>query len=116
NEVQIILTALSSDSVHHIDILGINAASAALAISGIPWDGPVGAVRIGYIDGQFVINPTIPEMATSTLDLRVAGTADAILMVEAGADEVPEELIVEGLRLAYEAIQPLVALQEQMRA
>ena len=116
NEVQIILTALSSDSVHHIDILGINAASAALAISGIPWDGPVGAVRIGYIDGQLVINPTIPEMATSTLDLRVAGTADAILMVEAGADEVPEELIVEGLRLAYEAIQPLVALQEQMRA
>lgn len=116
NEVQIILTALSSDSVHHIDILGINAASAALAISGIPWDGPVGAVRIGYIDGQFVINPTIPEMAKSTLDLRVAGTADAILMVEAGADEVAEELIVEGLRLAHEAIQPLVALQEQMRA
>jgi len=116
NEVQIILTALSSDSVHHIDILGINAASAALSISEIPWEGPVGAVRIGYIDGQFVVNPTIPQTAQSQLDLRVAGTADAILMVEAGANEVPEDLIVEGLRRAHAAIQPLVEIQRQMKA
>ncbi len=115
NDVQVILTALSHDQVNDIDILGIIGASAALTISDIPWDGPVGAVRIGLIDDELVVNPTIPEMVNSRLDLRVAGTREAILMVEAGANEVPEEIVVEALKLAHEAIQPLIDLQEEMR-
>jgi len=116
NEVQIIVTALSSDGEKHLDILAINSASAALMISDIPWDGPVGAVRIGLKDGQFLVNSSISEMATSELDLRVAGTEDAILMVEAGANEVPEEKILEGLRLAHEAIQDIIRVQKEMQA
>jgi polyribonucleotide nucleotidyltransferase len=116
NDVQIILTALSADQVYHIDILGVIAASAALTISDIPFYGPVGAVRIGLIDGQLVVNPTIQELEHSRLDLRVAGTADAIMMVEAGAEEVDERTMVEALRLAHQSIQPIVKLQEEMRA
>ena len=77
NEVQIILTALSHDQVHHLDILGIVGASVALTISNVPWQGPVAAVRVGLIDGELVINPTIPQMEDSLLDLRVAGTESA---------------------------------------
>ena len=95
NEVQIIMTTLSSDSIHHLDILALNAASAALHISDTPWDGPIGAVRVGYIDGELIAAPTIPQMADSTLDLRLAGTKEAITMVEAGANEVDEALLVE---------------------
>ena len=73
------------------------------------------AVRIGYIDGEFVVEPTIPEMANSTLDLRIAGSRDAIIMVEAGADEVSEELMIEALAIGHEAIQPIITLQEEMR-
>jgi polyribonucleotide nucleotidyltransferase len=115
NEVQVVLTALSSDPEYKIDILGIIGASAALTISNVPWEGPVGAVRVGFIDGEFVFNPTVSQMAASTLDLRMAGTADAILMVEAGADEIPEDLMLEALRLGHEAMQPLIALQNRMR-
>lgn len=115
HEVQIIVTPLSQDDRHQSDILSIIAASAALTISDIPFGGPVGAARIGYIDGQLVINPTIPEMERSLLDLRVAGTADALLMVEAGANEVPEEIVLEALRLGQQAIQDVIAVQEEMR-
>ena len=116
NEVQLIITALSSDSLNHLDIMTVNAASAALHISDIPWNGPIGAVRVGYIDGQFVVDPTIPEMEFSALDLRIAATRDAIIMVEAGADEVSEDLIVEALEFGHRALQPLIDLQEEMRA
>jgi polyribonucleotide nucleotidyltransferase len=116
NDVQIILTSLSADPEYHLDIPSIIAASAALTISDIPWFGPVGAVRVGYIDGQFVINPTVSQMEHSRLDLRLAGTADAVIMVEAGANEIPEDLMVEAIRLGHEAMQPLIALQEEMRA
>jgi len=116
NDVQVILTSLSADPEYHLDIPSIIAASAALTISDIPWFGPVGAVRVGYIDGQFVINPTVSQMEHSRLDLRLAGTADAVLMVEAGANEMPEDLVVEAIRLGHEAMQPLIALQEEMRA
>lgn len=116
NEVQVIVTTLSSDSVHHLDIMAVNAASAALTISDIPWNGPVGAVRVGYINGEFVIDPTIPEMANSILDLRIAGTKDAIIMVEAGANEVNEALMIEALEFGHKAMQPIIALQEEMRA
>ena len=115
NEVQIIVTALASDGQNLLDVLAINAASCALIISDVPWDGPVGAVRVGYIDGDFVANPTAAEMESSTLDLRIAGTADAILMVEAGADEVPEDVMLEALKFAHASIQDFVAMQQRMR-
>jgi polyribonucleotide nucleotidyltransferase len=115
NDVQIIITALSHDQEHQIDILAIIGASAALTISNTPFMGPVGAVRVGYIDGQLVFNPTISQMEGSSLDLRLAGTTDAVMMVEAGANEVPEDLIVEAIKAGHEAMQPVIALQEEMR-
>jgi polyribonucleotide nucleotidyltransferase len=115
NEVQVIVTTLSSDSEHHLDILSVNAASAALTISDIPWNGPIAAVRVGYIDGNLAVNPTIPEMANSSLDLRMAGSRDAIIMVEAGAQEVTEALVVEALAFGHQAMQPLIDLQLEMR-
>ena len=90
NDVQVILYSLSVDGENPIDILAINAASAALMISDIPWGGPVAAVRIGRIDGQFIVNPTYQRTGSSDLDLRIAGTRDAILMVECGAKEFPK--------------------------
>jgi polyribonucleotide nucleotidyltransferase len=116
NDVQVILTTLSHDQVHHLDILGMVGASAALMISEIPWSGPIGAVRVGLIDGEFVINPTIPQMEDSLLDLRMAGTSEAIIMVEAGATEVPEADIIEALKRGHAAMQPLIEVQNQMRA
>jgi polyribonucleotide nucleotidyltransferase len=115
NDVQIIVTALSHDQVNDIDVLAVNAASAALVISDVPFDNPVGAVRIGLINGELVINPTIPEMQYSDLDLRVAGTKDAIVMVECGANEVDEATMVRALELAHQSIQEFVALQNRMR-
>jgi len=115
NDVQIIVTALSVDQIHDPDILSILGASAALTISDVPFAGPVSAVRVGYIDGQFVFNPTIPQTEESLLDLRMAGTADVLLMVEAGANEVSEELMVEAIRRGHEAMQPLISLQHEMR-
>jgi polyribonucleotide nucleotidyltransferase len=116
NEVQVIVTPLSHDQENHADILSIIAASAALNISDVPWDGPIGAVRVGLIDGEFALNPTIPEMENSQLDLRMAGTADAIIMVEAGASEVDEETLVRALRFGHDAMQPIIAIQNDMRA
>ena len=116
NDVQIIMYSLSVDKENPIDILAINAASAALSISDIPWNGPVGAVRIGRIDDQFIINPTFQEIGVSDLDLRIAGTRDAILMVECGANEIPEEVMVTALAFGHKALQPLIDLQIQMAA
>ncbi|MFU8827165.1 MAG: polyribonucleotide nucleotidyltransferase, partial [Brevefilum sp.] len=114
NEVQVILMSLSADSDNPLDILSINAASASLMISDIPWAGPIGAVRIGYLNGELVVNPTFPEMEESKLDLIVAGTKQAIAMVECGANEVSEQVMVEALELAHKSIQPIIDLQEQM--
>ncbi|UCF29073.1 MAG: polyribonucleotide nucleotidyltransferase, partial [Chloroflexota bacterium] len=94
NDVQVILYSFSADTENPIDILAVNAASAALMISDIPWGGPVGAVRVGRINGEFVFNPTFNEKIESDLDLRVAGTRDAILMVECGAEFIPEDVLV----------------------
>ena len=116
NEVQVVLMSLSADNENPLDMLAINAASAALMISDIPFDGPVGAVRIGFVDGELVVNPTIQQMEVSTLDLRVAGTKDALLMVEAGANEVTEVLMAEALQLAHQSIQPIIETQLQMAA
>jgi polyribonucleotide nucleotidyltransferase len=114
NEVQVMMFSLSSDGVNPLDILAINAASAAIMISDIPWGGPVGAVRVGRVNGEFVINPTFAEMEVSDLDLRLAGTKDAILMVECGAEEVPEDVMVAALELGHKSIQPIIDLQQQM--
>ncbi len=116
NDVQIIVQPLSQGDQEHLDMLGIIAASAALTISDTPFGGPIGGVRIGRIDGELVVNPTIPQMKDSTLDLRVAGSADAIIMVEAGADEISEELMIDALQLAHEAIQDVIRVQNEMRA
>jgi polyribonucleotide nucleotidyltransferase len=115
NEVQIVIMPLSHDQEHQTDMMSIVGASAALTISDIPWDGPVGAVRVGMIDGEFVVNPTFSQMEDTTLDLRVAGTKDALIMVECGAEEIDEETMVKALTFAHEAIQPIIDLQIEMR-
>ncbi len=116
NEVQVILTAFSHDQEHQVDMLGIIAASTALMISNIPWNGPVAGARVGLIDGELVINPTIPMMENSVLDLRVSGTSEAINMVECAADEVDEETMLRALKLAHDSVQPVIALQKEMQA
>lgn len=114
HEVQVILTVLSADQVNPPDILGPIAASAALLLSNIPWQGPIASVRVGLIDGQFVLNPTLQEMEKSRLDLVVAGSREAILMVEAEALEVDEETLVQALEFAHKEMQPILDLQEKL--
>ena len=116
NEVQVVMFSLSADLENPIDILAINAASAALIISDIPWGGPVGAVRIGRINGEFIVNPTYKQSDESDLDLRLAGTRDAILMVECGSNELSEPDMVSAISFGHQAIQPLVDVQEKMAA
>ena len=116
NEVQVICTTLSADLITSYDILCINGASAALQISPLPFMGPVGAVRIGRIDDEFVVNPTLPQLEEeSTLDLIVVGTSEGLTMVEAGAEEIPEELLLEALELAHGEIKKLCQAQEDLR-
>ncbi len=114
NEVQVILFTLSADEVHPLDILAINAASGALMISDIPWGGPVGAVRVGKVNGTLVVNPTFAQIEVGDLDLRIAGTRDAILMVEAGANELTEAEMLEALEFGHKSLIPLIDLQEKM--
>jgi len=116
NDIQVILYSFSTDGENPIDILAVNAASAAVMLAGIPWGGPVGAVRVGLIEGEFILNPTFADLEYSDLDLRLAGTRDAILMVESGAKEVAEKTMVEALEFAHAAIQPILDLQERMAA
>jgi polyribonucleotide nucleotidyltransferase len=117
NEVHVVCTTLSADLITAHDILCINGASAALMVSPLPFLGPVGAVRIGRIDGQLVINPTVTAVAEdSTLDLIVVGTKDALTMIEAGADEIPEEEILEAFELAHREIVKICEAQEDLRA
>jgi polyribonucleotide nucleotidyltransferase len=117
NEVHVVATTLSADLISAHDILAINGASAALMISPLPFLGPVGAVRMGLIDGELVVNPTLAEVeqGDSTLDLIVVGTKDALTMVEAGAAEIPEELLLEALERAHEEIRKLCDLQEDLQ-
>jgi len=112
NDVQVVATVLSVDQEADPATLAINGASLALSISPIPFQGPIGAVRIGLLDDQLVVNPPVNRMEESRLDLVVAGTREAIIMVEAGAKEVPEEQIVEALRIAHREIIRLCDLQE----
>ena len=115
-ETQLVAIPLSVDHVHPYDILAMNGASAALMISDIPFPTPVGAVRIGKIDGNFVVNPDEEDLLEGTdLDLVVAGTEEAILMVEAGASEIPEAEILDALDIAHDEIKKLCALQRELR-
>jgi polyribonucleotide nucleotidyltransferase len=114
HEVQVLLTVLSADQENTPDILGPIAASAALMLSNIPWDGPIASVRVGLQGGRYVLNPVAAE--DNQLELVVAGSKDAIIMVEAGAQEVSEDQLVGALEFAHRAMQPVLELQEQMRA
>ena len=116
NDVQVVITVLSADMENDSDLLGIVGASAALTLSDIPFAGPVGGVRVGHLDGKIVINPTETDLKSSRLDLAVAGTADAVVMVEAGADELPEDTMVEAIRQGHEAIQQLIEMQRELAA
>ncbi|MFM8612653.1 MAG: polyribonucleotide nucleotidyltransferase [Actinomycetota bacterium] len=115
NEVQVIGTVLSVDKITSHDILAMNGASAALMISPLPFAGPVGAVRVGLIEGELRVNPSMPDMLESDLDLIVCGTPEAITMVEAGANIVPEDRMVEALELAHETIKGICAAQIELQ-
>src|SRR5438094_5620292 len=114
NDVQIVITVLSADQENDSDILGIVGASAALCVSDIPFAGPVGAVRVGYINDQLVINPLESQLSQTRLDLAIAGTTDAVMMVEAGAKELPEELMLGAVRFGQEALQEIIKMQEKL--
>ena len=116
NDIQITITVLSADPEHPPEILGMIGASAALSLSQIPFDGPIGASRVAYKDGHYAINPTYQEMAESQLNLIVASTPEAIMMVEAGSDEVSEEIILEGIRRSHEANLATINLIQELTA
>ena len=115
DDIQLVITVLSTDQENEPDVLGTIAASAALTISEIPFAGPVGAVRIGRIDGEFVVNPTFSQLAESELDLIVSGTRDAIMMVEAGAKLLPEAVMAEAILFGHRSLQPLIDIQEELQ-
>src|SRR5579883_1472513 len=114
NEVQIIITVLSADQENDPDMLAINGASAALCISDIPFGGPIGAVRVGYINGEFVANPTFEQLKSSRLDLAIAGTTDAVMMVEAGATELPEDVMLKAVQFGHEQLRASIRAQEEL--
>ena len=114
NEVQIIGQLLSADQLNESDIPMVNGASAALAISDIPWGGPIGCVRVALIEGQFVANPTIEQMYGSSLDLIYVGTKRDMLMIEGSADQLPEEEFIKALEFGHQAIQPIIAAIEEL--
>jgi len=114
NEVQIVAFVVSSDGENDPDVLALNGASAALAISDIPFEGPVAAVRVGRVDGSFVANPTFQELEKSDMDLVVVGTRKSVVMLEAGSNEITEEAMSDAIKFGHEAAKALVELQEKM--
>ncbi len=115
-DTQIIASVLSSDRIHKTDVLALTGASAALTISDIPWNGPICGIRVGRIGGELVINPTVDQLETSDIDLVVAASRDAIVMVEGGAAEATEAEIIDALMFAHREAQPVIELMERMRA
>src|SRR6478736_5609763 len=107
-ETQVIATVLSHDRENDPDVLSLLGASAALELSDIPWNGPIAAVRIGRIGGRFALNPTTSDLVQSDMNIIVAGSRDAIVMVEGGAQMVPEDVVLEALFTAHEALRPLL--------
>jgi len=114
-DIQVVATVLSVDHENNPDVLALIGASAAMGISEIPFDGPLSAVHVGYIDGELVLNPTLAELENSQLDLVVASTGKAIVMLEAGAKEVPEEILPRAIQFGFEANQDVIRLQEQVQ-
>ncbi len=116
NETQVIAFVLSADTENDPDVCGINAASAALTVSDIPFLGPIGAVRVGLVDGRFIANPTYTEMRDGLLNIMVVGTADAIVMIESGAKEVKEETVVDAIEFAHTEIKKICAAINELRS
>ncbi len=116
NDVQVVATVLSVDQNNPPDIAAMIGASCALSISDIPFNGPIGGVRIGRIAGQLIVNPTVEEQEKSELNLVVAGTRDAVLMVEAGANQLPEDVILEAIMYGHDIIKEIVAFQDEITA
>ena len=115
NEVQIICTTLAHDQKNDSDVVAMIAASAALAISGIPFLGPIGAAKIGYKDGQYILNPTLEEAKTSELELAVAGTSEGVLMVESEANELSEETMLGAVMFGFESFQPVINMINELK-
>ena len=115
-ETQVIAFVLSADTENDPDVCGINAASAALTLSDIPFLGPIGAVRVGLVDGRLIVNPTYTEMSDSLLNIMVVGTSDAIVMIESGAKEVKEETVVDAIEFAHTEIKKICAVISDLRA
>jgi len=116
NEIQIIATVLSADQDNDPSILGMIGASSALSVSDIPFEGPIAGAKVGRIDGEFVLNPTHEELELSDIDLFVAGSEDAIIMVEGSAKEVKEEEILEAILFGHQSLKPVIDLQKQMKS
>src|SRR5438309_4184256 len=115
-ETQVIAFVLSADTDNDPDVCGINAASAALTLSYIPFLGPIGAVRVGLVNGQFVVNPTYDEMRESLLNIMVVGTSDGIVMIESGAKEVKEETVVDAIEFGHNEVKKICAAINDLRA
>lgn len=113
-EVQILINVLSYDGEHDPDILGSIGASAALSISDIPWNGPVGSVRVGYIDDKYIINPTKEQSESSEMEIIISGTKDSIVMVEGEANFISEEMFLSGIQYGHEAIKDIIEIQEEL--
>ena len=116
NDVQVVATVMSVDYDCPSDIAAMIGSSVALAISDIPWDGPTGSVKVGMVDGEFIINPSLAQRERSTIDMTVAGTKEAIMMVEAGAQEVPEDVMLDAIMFAHEEIKKIVEFIDQIVA
>ena len=114
NEVQVFVTVLSADQENDADVLGVVAAASALGLSTVPWSGPLAAVRVGRVDGNWILNPTFQQLEFSSVDLVVSGSADSIVMVEGGSLEISEAEIIEALKVAQKGIRELLGLQKQL--
>ena len=115
NDIQLVITVLSADQENDPDILAVIGSSAALSISEVPFDGPVSTVHIGYINDELILNPTLAQLEDSRLDLVVASTNQAIVMVEAGSREVSEDIVTRAIKFGHEANQDIIRLQEQLQ-
>jgi len=115
NDIQLVITVLSADQENDPDILAVIGSSAVLSISEVPFEGPVSAVRIGYINDELVLNPTLPQLEDSLFDLVVASTKEAVVMVEAGAQEASEDIVFQAIQLGHKANQDIIKLQEQLQ-
>ena len=115
NELQVVATVLSSDGKNDSDVLAMVGASAALTISDIPFDGPIGGVRVGLINDEYVINPTFDEMENSILDLVVVSNDESVVMLETGAEKISEEQIIKGIKAGHEAIKATIDMQKELQ-